>query len=112
MIERKLKIGGELEDGIFLFGARQIGKGTFLREKNQKSLHLKIAPFVLTNVKYRLRYKFSTVFLPQKSQLKTQNWRLKTAKVPPLEENRVDFCRKLKFGKIRENSKIERFNVR
>ena len=35
-IERKLKIDGELEDGIFLFGVRQTGKGTFLREKKLK----------------------------------------------------------------------------
>ena len=40
MIERKLKIGGELEDGIFLFGARQTGKGTFLREKKSKNLYI------------------------------------------------------------------------
>ena len=34
--ERKLKIDGELEDGIFLFGVRQTGKGTFLKEKKSK----------------------------------------------------------------------------
>ena len=73
MIERKLKIGGELEDGIFLFGARQTGKGTFLREKNQKSLHLKNDSLTLTNVKYRSRYSFSSIFHSQKSQFKTQN---------------------------------------
>ena len=33
MIERKLKLDSELEDSVFLFGARQTGKSTFLRNK-------------------------------------------------------------------------------
>ena len=40
MIERKLKIDNELEDSIFLFGARQTGKSTFLREKFPDSIHI------------------------------------------------------------------------
>ena len=40
MIERKLKIDNELEDSIFLFGARQTGKSTFLREKLTDSIYI------------------------------------------------------------------------
>ena len=40
MIERKLKIDNELEDSIFLFGARQTGKSTFLREKFPDSIYI------------------------------------------------------------------------
>ena len=38
MIERKLKIGNGLEDSIFLFGARQTVKSTFLRVKFPDSI--------------------------------------------------------------------------
>ena len=40
MIERKLKINNKLEDSIFLFGARQTGKSTFLREKFPDSIYI------------------------------------------------------------------------
>ena len=40
MIERKLKIDKGLEDSIFLFGARQRGKSTFLREKFPNSIYI------------------------------------------------------------------------
>ena len=40
MIERKLKIDKGLEDSIFLFGARQTGKSTFLREKFPNSIYI------------------------------------------------------------------------
>lgn len=40
MIERKLKIDKELEDSIFLFGARQTGKSTLLRKKFPDSIYI------------------------------------------------------------------------
>lgn len=38
MIERICHIDKELEDSIFLFGARQTGKSTFLRQKFPDSI--------------------------------------------------------------------------
>ena len=40
MIERICPIGNELEDSIFLFGARQTGKSTFLRQKFPNSIYI------------------------------------------------------------------------
>lgn len=37
MINRICQINNELEDSIFLFGARQTGKSTFLRQKFQNA---------------------------------------------------------------------------
>ena len=66
---------------------------------------------MLRSVKYRSRYSFLMIFRPQKSPLKTQNSQFKIPKVPPLEKNRVDFCRNLSFGKTGKNGIFERFNV-
>lgn len=38
MIERICHIDNKLEDSIFLFGARQTGKSTFLRQKFPDSI--------------------------------------------------------------------------
>lgn len=40
MIERICHIDNELEDSIFLFGARQTGKSTFLRQKFPNSIYI------------------------------------------------------------------------
>lgn len=40
MIERIFPIDNELEDSIFLFGARQTGKSTFLRQKFPNSIYI------------------------------------------------------------------------
>ncbi|MDY6032676.1 MAG: AAA family ATPase [Alloprevotella sp.] len=40
MIERRLKINSELEDSIFLFGARQTGKSTFLRNNFPDAIYI------------------------------------------------------------------------
>lgn len=40
MIERKLNIPSALEDSIFLFGARQTGKSTFLRTRFPNSIYI------------------------------------------------------------------------
>lgn len=40
MIERICPIDNELEDSIFLFGARQTGKSTFLRQKFPDSIYI------------------------------------------------------------------------
>ena len=40
MIERICHIDKELEDSIFLFGARQTGKSTFLRQKCPDSIYI------------------------------------------------------------------------
>ena len=40
MIKRILNINKDLEDSIFLFGARQTGKSTFLREKFPNSIYI------------------------------------------------------------------------
>ena len=40
MIERICHIDKELEDSIFLFGARQTGKSTFLRQKFPDSIYI------------------------------------------------------------------------
>ncbi len=40
MIERICPIDNELEDSIFLFGARQTGKSTFLRQKFPNSIYI------------------------------------------------------------------------
>lgn len=39
MIERICHIDSNLEDSIFLFGARQTGKSTFLRQKYPDSIY-------------------------------------------------------------------------
>ena len=40
MIERICHIDNKLEDSIFLFGARQNGKSTFLRQKFPDSIYI------------------------------------------------------------------------
>ncbi len=40
MIERRLKINSELEESIFLFGARQTGKSTFLRNNFPDAIYI------------------------------------------------------------------------
>ena len=40
MIERICPIDNELEDSIFLFGVRQTGKSTFLRQKFPNSIYI------------------------------------------------------------------------
>ena len=40
MIERICHIDKELEDSIFLFGTRQTGKSTFLRQKFPDSIYI------------------------------------------------------------------------
>ena len=40
MIERKLQINKEIEDSMFLFGARQTGKNTFLRTKFPDGIYI------------------------------------------------------------------------
>lgn len=40
MIKRILNINRDLEDSIFLFGARQTGKSTFLREKFPNNIYI------------------------------------------------------------------------
>ena len=67
---------------------------------------------VLTDVKYRSRYSFSLFFIPQKSQLQTQNSQLKIPKVPPLEKNRVVFLQNLPSLKTPKNTAFAPFNVR
>ena len=52
MIERKLKINSDLEDSIFLFGARQTGKSTFLREKFKDCTYIDLLD---TSVKTRFK---------------------------------------------------------
>ena len=40
MIERRLQIDNELDGSIFLFGARQTGKSTILRQKFPKAIYI------------------------------------------------------------------------
>ena len=40
MIERKLQIINELDGSIFLFGARQTGKSTMLRQQFPRSIYI------------------------------------------------------------------------
>lgn len=40
MFERICHIDKELEDSIFLFGARQTGKSTFLRQKYPDAIYI------------------------------------------------------------------------
>lgn len=40
MIERICQIDNSLDDSIFLFGARQTGKSTFLRQKFPNSIYI------------------------------------------------------------------------
>ena len=42
MIERKLNIINNLDDSIFLFGARQTGKSTFLRAQFPDSIYINL----------------------------------------------------------------------
>ena len=67
---------------------------------------------VLTDVKYRSRYPFSSFFDLKKSQLQTQNTQLKILKVPPLEKNRGSFLQNLTSLKMPENAVFAQFNVR
>lgn len=52
MIERKLNIDSKLEDSVFLFGARQTGKSTFLREKFKNCTYIDLLD---TSVKTRFK---------------------------------------------------------
>lgn len=49
MIERICHIDNELEDSVFLFGARQTGKSTFLRQKFPDSIYIDLLDTVLKN---------------------------------------------------------------
>jgi predicted AAA+ superfamily ATPase len=40
MIERRLQIDNELDGSIFLFGARQTGKSTILRQQFPKAIYI------------------------------------------------------------------------
>ena len=49
MIERICHIDSELEVSIFLFGARQTGKSTFLRQKFPDSIYIDLLDTTLKN---------------------------------------------------------------
>lgn len=49
MIERICHIDNELDDSIFLFGARQTGKSTFLRQKFPNSIYIDLLDTALKN---------------------------------------------------------------
>lgn len=49
MYKRICKIGPDLEDSIFLFGARQTGKSTFLREKFPDSIYIDLLDSEMRN---------------------------------------------------------------
>ena len=49
MIERIYHIDNELDDSIFLFGARQTGKSTFLRQKFPDSIYIDLLDTALKN---------------------------------------------------------------
>ena len=49
MIERICHIDNELDDSIFLFGARQTGKSTFLRQKFPDSIYIDLLDTALKN---------------------------------------------------------------
>ncbi len=51
MIERICHINNELEDSIFLFGARQTGKSTFLRHNYPDAIYFNLLD---TSLKMRL----------------------------------------------------------
>ena len=50
MIERIYHIDNKLEDSIFLFGARQTGKSTFLRQKFPDSIYIDLLDTTLRGV--------------------------------------------------------------
>ena len=52
MIERICKIDNELEDSVFLFGARQTGKSTYLRQKYPDSIYIDLLD---TSLKVRFK---------------------------------------------------------
>ena len=59
MIERICHIDNELEDSIFLFGARQTGKSTFLRQKFPNSIYIDLLD---TNLKGRFSRRPSLLY--------------------------------------------------
>ena len=59
MIERICPIDNELEDSIFLFGARQTGKSTFLRQKFPDSIYIDLLD---TTLKGRFSRRPKTLF--------------------------------------------------
>lgn len=59
MIERICPIDNELEDSIFLFGARQTGKSTFLRQKFPDSIYIDLLD---TTLKGRFSRQPKTLF--------------------------------------------------
>lgn len=58
MINRICQINNELEDSIFLFGARQTGKSTFLRQKFPNAIY-----FDLLNTELKNRFQRRPVLL-------------------------------------------------
>lgn len=59
MIERKLNIINNLDDSIFLFGARQTGKSTFLRTRFPDSIYIDLLD---TSVKSRFKRRPSLLY--------------------------------------------------
>jgi len=47
LITRKCQLNNDLNESAFLFGARQTGKSTFLRENFPKALYLDLLDTVL-----------------------------------------------------------------
>ena len=104
--------GGQPQNALLYRRKSDYENLLFCKGLSQKSLQSKIDSLVLTNVNYRLRYSFPSIFRSQKSQLQTQNSQLKIPKVPPLEKNRVVFLQNLPSLKTPKNTAFAPFNVR
>lgn len=81
MIERILKISNELDGSIFLFGARQTGKSTMLRQQFPTSIYIDLLD---TEIKYRFSRR--PVLLYEMLQDKAENTLVIIDEIPEVPE--------------------------
>ena len=81
MIERKLKITNELDGSIFLFGARQTGKSTILRQQFPKAIYID-----LLDTEIKTRFSQRPVLLYEMLKDKPENTLVIIDEIPEVPE--------------------------
>ena len=81
MIERKLQIFKELDSSIFLFGARQTGKSTILRQQFPKAIYID-----LLDTEIKARFNRRPVLLYEMLNDKPENTLVIIDEIPEIPE--------------------------
>ena len=72
MIKRICHIDNDLEDSFFLFGARQTGKSTFLRQTFPDSIYIDLLDTTIKGrFRYSLRFSYSSLHQDDEAQIGT-----------------------------------------